>query len=179
MSDQLSQSTESAERTLVLVRHAKSAWPDGVADWERPLAPRGRSDAPRMGRWIQRNVGQIELVVLSPAVRVAQTWDLLGAEVSHGDVTTDSRVYQAWGSHLLDVVRELPESVQVALVLGHEPGVSELALTLANRNNRNLRGRVSCKYPTCAVALLTSNRPWREFGLGCAEFKDFVAPRDF
>lgn len=179
MSDQLSQSTESAERTLVLVRHAKSAWPDGVADWERPLAPRGRSDAPRMGRWIHHNVGRIDLVVLSPAVRVAQTWELLGVEVNHGDVTTDSRVYQAWGSHLLDVVQELPEWVRSALVVGHEPGVSELALTLANRTNRTLRGRVSHKYPTCAVALLTSVRPWRKFAPGCAEFKDFVAPRDF
>jgi phosphohistidine phosphatase len=132
-----------------------------------------------MGRWIESNVGRIDIVVLSPAMRVAQTWELLGAELDHGQVKTDPRVYQAWGSHLLDVVRELPDEAVTALVVGHEPGVSELSLTLANSRNHMLRRRVSHKYPTCAVALLQATRSWYQFAPSCAELSQFVAPRDF
>jgi phosphohistidine phosphatase len=164
---------------LVVVRHAKSAWPYGVADQERPLAPRGRLDAPRIGRWIQGNVGRVDFVVLSPAVRVAQTWELIAGELGHGQVVADSRVYQAWGWHLLDVVKELPEQAATALVVGHEPGVSELTLTLANSSNHVLRRRISHKYPTCAVAVLSSARAWDQFTPGCADLADFVVPKDF
>lgn len=174
-----SQPQELRRRTLVIVRHAKSAWPAGVPDRERPLAPRGQADAPVMGTWIAKNVGPVGPVVLSPAVRVDQTWSLLGARLDHGDVAVDPRVYQAWGSHLLDVVRELPDEAEVALIVGHEPGVSELALTLSDHQNHVLRRRISHKYPTCAVAVLDCHRPWSRFGLGCAQLRDFVAPRDF
>jgi phosphohistidine phosphatase len=79
----------------------------------------------------------------------------------------------------MDVVRDLPEPATTALVVGHEPGVSELTLTLANSSNHVLRRRVSHKYPTCAVAVLSAPRPWSGFAPGCADLADFVAPKDF
>lgn len=166
-------------RRLVLVRHAKSAWPFGVPDRERPLAPRGQQDAPRMGRWIAGNVGAVDYAVLSPAARVQQTWALLSAELECGEVATDFRIYEAWGTHLVDVLREAPEDARTVVLVGHEPGVSELALTLANNQNHLLRRRIGDKYPTCAVAVLATARPWAELVPAGADLVDFVAPKDF
>jgi phosphohistidine phosphatase len=132
-----------------------------------------------MGRWINRVAGPIDVAVLSPAARVEQTWALLGAELDQvGVVHVDSRIYEAWGVHLVDVIRELPEDFSTVLVVGHEPGVSELSLTLANGHNHVLRRRISHKYPTCGVAVLESTLPWSDFVPACAELVHFVAPKD-
>ncbi|WP_431044796.1 SixA phosphatase family protein [Streptomyces sp. P1-3] len=72
---------EADVRWLVLLRHAKSAWPDGVDDQERPLAPRGRRDAPAAGRWL-RDVGRVpDLAICSPARRTRETWELAAREL--------------------------------------------------------------------------------------------------
>jgi phosphohistidine phosphatase len=68
-------------RTLILLRHAKSAWPADTADAARPLAARGLRDAPAVGRWLQANAPEIDQVVCSPADRAAQTWDLAAVEL--------------------------------------------------------------------------------------------------
>src|SRR5438067_13086796 len=99
-------------RTLVVFRHAKSAWPEDIPDAQRPLAERGRRDAPAAGRWLRKHVGQIDLVVCSPAVRARQTWELavdkLKAEPPPA-VREDERVYAASAVTLLEVSRELPD----------------------------------------------------------------------
>ena len=69
------------ERTLILLRHAKSDWSGMEADIRRPLAQRGRRQAPEAGRWLGANVDNIDLVVLSPATRAQQTWELVAAEL--------------------------------------------------------------------------------------------------
>lgn len=165
---------------LVVVRHAKSAWPDGVPDQERPLGPRGRDDAPRMGRWIAGRYGNPDVVVRSPAVRVSQTWELLAESMPDpGQVVIDGRIYHAWGAELMAVVRAIAAPARTALLVGHEPGVSQLTLSLADRANHELRYRISGKFPTCAVAVLESTLPWEQFGPGCAALVEFVAPKDF
>lgn len=168
-----------ASRRLVVVRHAKSAWPAGVPDRARPLGPRGLRDAPRMGQRIAELVGSVDLVVISPSQRTRETWALVNDALGHtGPVVIDARVYEGWGSHMLDLVLELPEEAGTVLILGHEPGVSELVLTLAGTAGDDLRDRVATKFPTCAVALLTSPRPWSDFGAGCAALEAFTTPRD-
>lgn len=83
-------------RRLVVLRHAKSAWPDGVADHERPLAPRGRRDAPAAGRWLREAGCVPDLVVCSTAGRTRQTWDLVSDELDATmPVTHDARLYRA------------------------------------------------------------------------------------
>lgn len=167
-------------RRLVVVRHAKSAWPEGVPDAQRPLGPRGRDDAPRMGRWIAGRFGAPDVVVRSPAVRVAQTWELLATQLPQpGEVLVDGRIYHAWGGELVAVVRALPAAAGTAILVGHEPGVSQLTLSLADRANHELRYRLSGKFPTCAVAVLESQLPWEQFGPGCAQLVEFVTPKDF
>lgn len=165
-------------RRLVVVRHGKSAWPSGVPDRERPLGGRGSRDAPRMARSIAGLVGRIDIAVVSPARRARETWQLMAGELVVDEVRTEPRVYDAWGSQLMAVVTELPPQAATVLVLGHEPGVSELVLTLAGIGDRALRGRVSSKFPTCSVAVLSTGRAWDGFVPGCARLESFTTPRD-
>jgi phosphohistidine phosphatase len=168
-----------ASRRLLVVRHAKSAWPAGVPDRARPRGPRGLRDAPRMGRRIRDLVGTVDVVVISPTQRTQETWALMNAELGHtGPVVTDPRIYDAWGAHMLDLVTELPEETRSAMILGHEPGVSELVLSLAGSARDDLRDLVATKFPTCAVALLSAARPWAQFGPGCAALETFTTPKD-
>src|SRR4030081_1219258 len=98
-----------ASRRLVVVRHAKSAWPKGVPDAQRPLNERGRRDAPAAGRWLRRHVEHVDAVLCSPAERTRQTWELLAAMLgSAPDPVFDARLYGAAADMLLTVVRELP-----------------------------------------------------------------------
>ena len=168
-----------ASRRLLVVRHAKSAWPVGVPDRSRPLGPRGLRDAPRMGQRIRELVGTVDIVVVSPTQRTQETWALINEELCHtGRVVTDPRVYDAWGANMLDLVRDLPEDASTVMILGHEPGVSELVLSLAGSAHDDLRDLVATKFPTCAVALLSADRPWSAFAPGCAALETFTTPKD-
>src|SRR6266508_2394367 len=96
------------ERTLVVVRHAKSDWTHPVPDEERPLAERGRRDAPATGRWLAEHVGDLDLVVCSPARRARETWRLASAELARKPpVRLDERVYAAGPGRLLTVLAGL------------------------------------------------------------------------
>jgi len=154
-------------RRLVLLRHAKSAWPDDLADHERPLASRGRREAPLAGRWLAEHVGEIDLVVCSPAVRTRQTWELVSAELDRTglertgpersglpgapEFRIDERVYEAGAGDLVRVARELPAAVGTALVIGHNPGLEDLVGTLTGDWPTML---------TSAIAVLTVPGEW-------------------
>lgn len=119
------------ERTLILLRHAKSDWSGDVADIARPLARRGRRQAPDAGRWLAANIDSIDLAVVSPASRARSTWDLVAAELDVPPRTRiDERVYAASGHDLLTVVRELPDDVGTVVLVGHNPGIQDLASLL-------------------------------------------------
>jgi phosphohistidine phosphatase len=168
-----------ASRRLLVVRHAKSAWPPGVPDRARPLGSRGRHDAPLMGQRIQALVGTLDLVMISPSQRTQETWTLINEVLGHaGQVVTDPCIYDAWGAHMIDLVRDLPEDARTVMILGHEPGVSELVLGLAGPGHAHLRDLVATKFPTCAVALLSADLPWSGFIPGCAVLEAFTTPRD-
>ena len=86
----------------MILRHAKSAWPDGVPDQKRPLAKRGRRDAPAAGRWLRDHVVRLDAVVCSPAERARQTWALVAAELDQPPaVKFDDRIYRAPPAALL------------------------------------------------------------------------------
>src|SRR2546421_3593193 len=91
-------------RTLILVRHAKSAWPPDTPDTRRPLAERGRRDAPAVGRWLRAHIATIDRVVCSPAVRAVQTWNLAAAQLpGTPPACLDERLYGASAAVLLAV----------------------------------------------------------------------------
>ncbi len=132
-----------------------------------------------MGRRIRELIGSIDIVVVSPTERTGQTWELMGQALGHaGPVVTDARVYHAWGTQMVEVVHGLPSEARTALVLGHEPGVSELVLTLADSTSPHLRRRVATKFPTCAVAVLRTRRQWGDLTPGSAALERFTTPKD-
>ena len=123
--------TSEAPRRLILLRHAKSDWPD-VPDLKRPLAKRGRRDAPVVGRWLRDRGYLPDTVICSVAQRTRQTWELVAAELGgSASVTFEPRAYGASALTLLLLVRELPGACRTALLIGHNPAIEELAAHLA------------------------------------------------
>lgn len=164
---------------LILMRHAKSAWPDGVADFDRPLAPRGETAAPLMGRWLGEQDFRPEVALVSAALRTRATW----AEVAPSLIGTPARfepkIYNARASTLLELVRAQPQSAKAILVIGHNPGMQELAHGLADPDRSDIEAlrRLARKYPTAGVAVLEG-----EAGLAQAELRSmrlvtFITPR--
>ncbi|MDP9842522.1 SixA phosphatase family protein [Streptosporangium lutulentum] len=164
-------------RRLIVLRHAKSAWPD-VNDFERPLAPRGRRDAPAAGHWLRDSGCLPDHVVCSPARRTRQTWDLVAQELgATPPILYDERVYGASVHVLLDVVREVAEPVRTLLLIGHNPGLQELTLALAGEAAGDAIERVEEKFPTSAIAVLTFEGSWPELAPASALLTDLAVPR--
>lgn len=148
------------ERTLVVLRHAKAAWPDGVPDQQRPLASRGRADASAVGRWLREHLVPVDVVVCSPALRVEQTWELVAAELGYPpELRVDPRMYGGGVDDLLDLIRQLPDTATTALLVGHNPEVSGLTSELSGED---------VDLSTAAIALLSASQPWSAAGEGWA-----------
>src|SRR5262252_7837410 len=152
-------------RTLVLFRHAKSAWPD-VPDHDRPLARRGVRAAPVMGRWL-RDAGLVPGQVLcSTARRARETWQFAQAGLAATPpVTFDARIYEATATDLLAVIAEVPPATGTLLLIGHNPAIEDLALRLATAPADGAGpvptdaapgdlDRMLAKFPTAAIAVL-------------------------
>jgi len=145
-----------SERTLILLRHAKSDWSGEVSDLERPLADRGLRQAPLAGAWLARNIGHIDLAVVSPAHRARSTWEIAEAELTEPPPTrVDSRGYAASADELLDVVRELPDEAHTVVLVVHNPGIADLAELLTGQWT---------PMPTSTLAVLSFTGPWSEAG---------------
>ena|ERR1700680_3297405 len=175
--------TGNPSRRLVLLRHAKSAWPD-VPDHDRPLGKRGIRDAPSAGRWLRRAGYLPGLVVCSTSRRTRETWQLAAAELGASPpVRFEPRVYGAGIEELLDLVRETSDEVETLLVVGHEPATHELTLLLAsdvaNGSDPTALDRVRLKFPTAAIAVLQFAGGWSGLGPSGAELADFVVPADY
>ncbi|PSM40931.1 phosphohistidine phosphatase [Streptomyces dioscori] len=166
-------------RRLVVLRHAKSAWPDGVPDHERPLASRGRRDAPAAGRALADADCLPDLALCSTAVRARETWDLAAAQWgTPPPVRHDARLYGAEVPELLDVVREAPAEAETLLLIGHNPGLEELVLTLAGDSLDSALDDVRMKFPTSAIAILAWHGfGWESLGPGAALLTDVIVAR--
>ena len=129
-------------KRLFLLRHAKSAWNDPtLRDRDRPLAPRGRKAAKRVGRWARRHDVRPQLVVCSSAVRARQTLERVLPGLGEPAVWIEVTLYAAAADTLLARVRALPEEVDEAMLVGHNPGLMELALLLAAPGPKRKRAR--------------------------------------
>jgi len=157
------------QRHLVLLRHAKSAWPDAVPDRSRPLTDRGRRDASAAGRWLREHLGKLDAVVCSPAERARQTWALVAAELdAPPDVHEDDRIYGAAPAVLLEVVRDLPDAVTTALLVGHNPGMEDLVALLSDEER---------EMKTASLAVLTWTGGWAGADDGSVSLQDHETPR--
>ena len=132
-------------KTLVLVRHAKSAWDDPtLADHDRPLNDRGRRDAPEMGRRLRERGTSPDAILSSTAVRARTTAEVIAAALgAESAVVLDERLYGSSPETILGVVAELDDALSTAMVVAHDPGLSHLAFRLSGEIEH---------MPTCAVA---------------------------
>jgi phosphohistidine phosphatase len=170
-------------RRLILLRHAKSDWPD-VPDRERPLAKRGRRDAPRIGRWLHEHGYRPDVVVVSAARRTRQTWDLVAPELGGSPaVRFEPRAYAASALTLLYLAQELPSRYRTALFIAHNPGLADLASNLAappgiGRAATDNGPRPQISLPTAAVAVLGFSGDWPSLTPGQARLIDHIIPAD-
>ncbi|MDX6364338.1 MAG: phosphohistidine phosphatase [Streptomyces sp.] len=166
-------------RRLVVLRHAKSAWPVGVDDHERPLAPRGRRDAPAAGRTLAETDCLPDLALCSTALRARQTWELAAGQWgTPPPVRFEPRLYAAGVPDLLDAVHTVPDPVRTLLLIGHNPGLEELVLELAGDSLDDTLEVARTKFPTSAVAVLAwHGNGWRDLASGSALLTDLIVPR--
>ncbi|MFM9614171.1 SixA phosphatase family protein [Streptomyces niveiscabiei] len=166
-------------RRLVVLRHAKSAWPDGVPDHDRPLGPRGLRDAPAAGRALAEADCLPDLALCSTAERARRTWELASAEWgTPPPVRHDARLYGADVPEILDVLRETPPEVETLLLVGHNPGLEDLVLDLAGDGVDDTLERVAVKFPTSAIAVLAWHAAtWRTLARGTALLTSVTVPR--
>jgi phosphohistidine phosphatase len=167
-------------RTLLLLRHAKSDYPGGVVDHERPLAPRGEREAGLAGDWLRANAPAVDAVLCSTATRTRQTLQRtrIDAPVHFVD-----RLYDATPGAVIDEVNgvgsRFDADIATLLVIGHEPAMSAVALGLATADGSNSTAaqRISTKFPTSAIAVLRTAEPWDQLTLSGAALVTFHVPR--
>ncbi len=165
-------------KSLYLLRHAKSSWEDpGLADRDRPLAPRGRRSAKLVAEHLRRERIAPVFVLCSSARRARETLEgiasALGDEVS---VQVERELYGASDGDLLERFRAIPDTVQSVMLIGHNPAIQLLVLSLTGSGGE--LARVEQKYPTGALATLMFKGSWRKLGPDAAELVGFVRPRD-
>ena len=112
---------------LVLLRHAKSDWYSGVpGDFDRPLAARGRKDAPRVGKWMKKNGIVPEIILCSPAVRTRETLAAVNGKLGVEHIVYEDAIYGASPGALLGLVEKYSRDSSNLMITGHNPGMDEL-----------------------------------------------------
>ncbi len=169
--------------TLFLLRHAKSSRDDpDLDDFDRPLAPRGCKAAPRMGVEMAARGWMPDMALVSPAVRTSQTWTLVSGALTREqapDTRFEEGLYMAPCASILSHVCALPESVSSVLVVGHNPGLHECALTLAGPHSDTAALQsVEAKFPTAALARFDIEDDWIALLPGRARLTHVVRPGD-
>ncbi len=162
------------------MRHAKSDYPPGfptqMADHDRPLAARGVREAGLAGDWLRANMPSIDGVLCSTATRARQT---LAKSRIDAPVRYAERLYGATPGTMIEEINTVSDGVTTLLVVGHEPTMSAVALALAGSSGTDAAAaeRISAKFPTSAIAVLTVPCEWKALELGRAALTGFEVPR--
>jgi phosphohistidine phosphatase len=165
-------------RRLHLLRHAKSSWDDPtLRDRDRPLARRGQKAVARIAAWAQEHGVRPQLVLSSDARRARDTLEGVTSGLGAPEVKLEDGLYAASAETLMERVRSLPDDVDEAMLVGHNPGLGDLLLVLARPGE--LRERAEAKVPTGALATLEADiESWSELEPGSARLVTFVVPRE-
>lgn len=165
-------------KRLGLLRHAKSEWDDmSLRDFDRGLNARGRKGAKLMGDHIRRQGGAWSIVLASPAERVKLTLEASGLDLP---VRYEEAAYLADSATLIQLLADCSDDDDAVLLIGHNPGLQELALDLVAPDAENdLFSEVLQKYPTAAFAVLELDiESWSDLAHGCGRIVHFARPRD-
>ena len=167
-------------RHLAVVRHAKARTPvAGHPDHERRLAKRGQDDAHALGSWLAEQLGRVDRVLTSSAVRAVQTWEAAAEALGQKPpVDVLPELYQSDPGTVLRAIRQVDDEARVLVVVGHEPTQSALVLALAgDDSDPDAVQELEEGYRTGAVALLEVDGPWSALRPQEARLVAFAVPR--
>jgi phosphohistidine phosphatase len=156
---------------LTLLRHAKSSWKEPqLVDFDRPLNKRGRANAPLMGQALAAHSQKPDVIIASPALRARRTAELVAVELHCGEesILYEACIYEADLMTLMELARNLREAWQDVLIVGHNPGLTELANHLAPCHIDNI--------VTCGMVRLEFQvNAWQELAgkSGALQFYEF------
>lgn len=164
---------------LLLLRHAKSARPEGVDDYDRPLAERGRKDAAFMGGLMAREGLVPDLALVSPALRTRETWALarksFSADISERFVVS---LYDSTSDRILDAIRMAGTEAKTIVLVGHNPEMEETAALLCGDGEIDAMARFDAKFPTAGLAaidFIATN--WADITPESGYLERFVTPQ--
>ncbi|PWK75556.1 histidine phosphatase family protein [Aminobacter sp. AP02] len=169
-------------RQLLLLRHAKSSWDDPtLADFDRPLAPRGHRAAPRMGTEIAKRAWLPDLALVSPAARTRETWKLASTNWPRPlpEAVFPESLYGASANDVFNAAKTTPKDVGTLLIIGHNPGLETFAAQLSGPgSNGNAVQSLQEKFPSGALARFEFEGGWDELRPGFARLTHCLRPRD-
>ncbi len=160
-------------KTLILLRHAKSDWHSAAqSDFDRPLNPRGEKAAPLMGQRLAERGCSPARLICSPARRARQTAQKIAREIDYPERQIDyvEEIYEASRRTLINLLHNLDDRDSEVLLIGHNPGFSELAAWLSPAAPDWL--------PTCGLLELELPiNAWAQATEGCAELRCYDYPK--
>jgi phosphohistidine phosphatase len=164
-------------KRLMLLRHAKSDWTAGVSDHERPLAPRGQRDAPRMGQQLARRALLPGHVIASTARRTRETLALIEPYLGSHSLHYERAIYEASPEAILRVIRAVEPTVESLLIVGHNPGLEQTASFLVKGGGTAV-DPLDNKFPTAALAVLDFEiGDWADIAGHQGELTLFLTPK--
>jgi phosphohistidine phosphatase len=167
-------------RRLLLLRHAKAERSEpGTKDLSRVLIDRGRKDAAKIGTYMAAHALVPDRVILSPAARTQETWKYAAAAFHPAPAAMSAeRVYDATPHVLLGVIKDTPPGVHTLLLVGHNPGLQELALMLVAAGDVDARERLREKLPTSGLVIVDfAFDNWSKLHPQSGRLERFVSPK--
>jgi len=167
--------------TLSLLRHAKSSWKNpSLPDRERPLAARGITDAPLMGRAITERGIDPELVLCSSARRTVDTLSLVLPELKvEPSVVYEDALYHASAAEMLHRLRDVQPGANRVMMVGHNPDIQRLALDLIGSGPKHMRNHLMEKYPTAGLVVINFTAGlWSSVDINSGALDQFLVPRE-
>lgn len=166
-----------SRRVLVLVRHAKAV-AAAATDEQRPLADRGHRDAAAAGRWLAEIGIEPDLAVVSSATRARETWTDIAEALAGHEVQVDGRIYDNTVGVLLEVIGEVSDDITTLVLVGHNPSMHGLAVTLSDGDGEPaVEAAIRSDYPTCGISVFDVADTWSDLVTATARLRAFEAPR--
>ncbi|WP_051453397.1 SixA phosphatase family protein [Hydrogenovibrio kuenenii] len=163
-------------RELLLVRHAKSDWKEDLDDKERPISEKGKKAASRLGHWLQENNLMPSYALVSPAQRAQQTFKRLKVDKDICPQITLDQLYLATLDELIEVLAEIPKHYERVMIIGHNPGLEELAQFLEYESHcEDCETRL---FPTGSLAHFILPNSWKNLNAGAGKLVQFIRPKD-
>ena len=167
-------------RTLIFLRHAKSSWAlPGVDDFDRPLNDRGNNAAPKMANWLTSEGIKPDVIVCSSAKRTRETLAHIEPMFSQEVATIlEPNLYLASSNTLFECAAKLDDAYETAMLLAHNPGLHDAALSALTAASRRESGEMRSRFPTCACAIISLPiNSWSEINTDIGELDAYVTPK--